>query len=744
METSFPHRDPKQTAVSAVLILTLTLSAGLMPACLLWIGSALCLLSLFKNVLIQTACLHGIQACITLVLLTKNESLYVAPLLASSPVTSYHLFVTSWLLLSYKNSLNLTLIAKDKASWLLFIFWTGVVALQTLKQEGWQVHNPQILECFPLAIMLFASLKTTAKTILGTLTCACLFSLLSSPSLIQLYSFILPPSATNLIPTDLFFSDKNPKSGIATICVALLLTAHFPYGKIIAATLSLLILPQSSMGGILFAILVWATFLCWNPIAKSSKKAKLSLLAAAGIALPLFCLGAPTIADALGKNLGCTGRVPCSIHLLTSWATINPSFGVNPALLKGFIPQTRNMTSAVFPFGDHQAALYLLSLTKNPTSNNLFVEALLQFGVLGAGFLALFLGVLIFATPITWKNKIILAIPILCVPAYITVGPFSWRELGILWVLPPLISAMAALPRPPRDSQKHSTITQSLLNPNAPLLIGASLLLGLALGGACMKPSKTWRELWGTPNFVTLVPTTNPVWPNNRGAELPSSQIMSAAQSLTLKSHLSRPFLSNMIHTESPLPSITAAEKKQLENLTQIPITPIAGYWAYNPLWKDMIVVFTPFILTALALLNVSLSIQPKIIVITLCLALSSILSLLPSHKSWNTYNIVLSPPQSAQNSSPWKSIWEREVNKISVGETLQFLLKSQNIGSEFIVSKMKTHKNTKLSRPQQRSSRVTLKTTASPLQVQQTINLLIPMRTNISIPPEAKIKDTR
>jgi len=649
--------------LQTLIIGSITLLGGLLPESLVWSGIALSLLSWFKKEPLQTLTAIGTSTVLTSLLLQKTNSL----LPHEGPLNPVWLLVALWVLQHAHRNYT-----EKRWEWpeipaaivLLALYLAATQTLTALFGYPWHWSKPIKAESIALgALLLFH--KKPKNSLLLTICFLCFWSLTSSPELLQkLQSLTSLPVSSQKIWQTLYFPAKNPGATMASLCVAWLLAQPSRNRTKAAAVLSLLILPQNSLGSIALTLLAWSLRIGWGPIAPLSKKKKLLLLIVSVSGGLLLLPYLPPALQTQNKDLRASGRIPASIHLLTQRFPDNPLLGENPTFRRT-------------PAGSLSESIYLLSLKRNPTCNNLFIESLLQYGLPITTLLLLYLCALITTSPLSTQGKTLFGVTLIVAFNYSAVGPFSWDELGILWILPFLFQSPHPQIKPlptPRINLKW---------------ILACLCFGGIAWTLLKSPPTLWHELWETPLQVTLTKHPPTPWPRNHGAHLPAVDILKENEKLIQPEffRLSRPYLTHILHSRTQTPESSQKLRKTLEEKTQTPIKVIEGRWEHTPALQNPILFLTP--LLAYLLLWTTLQKNPKL---AGSLLLASSLTyagaeIFPPKKEWTQVPIIINDPVTPTTPT-WKLIWEKEIKKTSTGEILQFLLEKEGFPTEFYSSK--------------------------------------------------------
>jgi hypothetical protein len=671
MERKAETPIPNPLTLAALAILTLL--SGLLPAYTPWIGIGLLLLKWTPQKHLQTLSCVGSQAAAGLMLLQKLTSIS-ANQNGAYPVGIFiGLWATQWAL--EKPSLKWTPSNPLAHTWPLILFGSSTALLQSLYSYPWHANHTAPVETLCLGLLLLAHTKT-AFPLLQTTFFACLWSLTSSPELFNhlapLIENVTLPSAWN----SLYFPAKNPGAALSALCVSWLLLHHSKLNTLCALTLSGLICLQNSVGSLAIVTLIWCIKLLWTPLTKIPQKARGPL---AGLAILIAVLSyqyLPEILASQNKDIRASGRVPSCLHLLQEWIPQNPSIGENPTFRRT-------------PSGNLSEAIYLLSLKRTPTCNNILIESLVQYGIPITCLLVSFLALVILKTQTSLSGKILLGTPLVLVLNYSATGPFNWNEQGILWIIAALLpklpppSPTSPLPKIPLATKKY---------PQKRLIITLSALgLGALLWHTLQIRTTSWQELWETPLTVQLVDAVPSPLPQNHGAHLPAQHVLSTYRSTSPppETSLRRPYLSNLLHVETDSPETSRNLRLKLEEKSDTPIRAIAGGWTQKSPAQNLALLLTPIALLAILTLAKKFPrtiVASSVILSTLFLAASAIAQ--PKESDWKTYSFVIEHPTPTPEEAPWAYIWRREILKTSSGEALQFLLARDKYPSDFFFEK--------------------------------------------------------
>ena len=638
--------------VISICLACLWANPGLLP----WVGVLGGLLAGTPPKRLQDIGKNLLAAAITLILLQKIQTFHHG-ISHEFPIKPVHLLMAAWALQALKNKINPIDGLKNPGTWLLALFTCATILLEHIHLKPWQWNPTQRnLEAMVLGLML-ASTQTKKATVLWTLTYLCLATLTLSkiPLPIEIGSGPITP--------------KNPGCALSALCVGFLLAHNSRKSWMAAGLLSCLILIHQSIGALAICGALWVIHLTPTCLQKFPLKQHWFPYTSTALLSLLLLLWSPTLLNLMGKNTGASGRIPAAWHLTANWGPQSPTWGLGEGFRQTYgIPDGPNQHK-LRSTGPMVESLYLQNFVSNATPNNALAEALVHYGLPTWSLFLLSIATLCFASPFPKKSKLGVLVATLTTLSYLGIGPFSWRELGLIWLIPHLLS------------QTPTTLTEKIPPPrHLPLytLILSTLTITIALLNNYT--NKAWSELWVTPLHVTLVPLNHPTSPNNRGALLPAQTIQETAKKEKLSATVLRPYLSNnlLIYTQTPTEAEQA--RKILEEKTGIPSLALQGN--PNPIQTaNLLLIFTPPLLSLLAFISLK---TPKTILAGSLFTLLPLLALtLPkTPQTWRQETLLIQTPTITKEY--WKDFWKKEIHKTAFGEILTYKLKQQGHLAEF------------------------------------------------------------
>lgn len=666
---------PKPSPLTLSTLAGLSLLSGLFPSATPWIGIGFLLLRWAPPHTCKAFSCLGAQSAACLMLLQKVTSISTN----QNGIYPVGIFLALWATQWYLSNPILKWSTSNPATyaWPLILFLGSTSLLKSLYSPPWDYTPSTPWETLGLGLLLLTHTKT-AFPLLYTTFFACFWSLTSSPEILEPLKTLTAnwPLIPNhpLLPqwNSLCFPAKNPGAALSALCVSWLLLHSAKLNTLCAALLTALISLQNSVGSLAIVLLVWCIHLLWTPLAKLPIKTRGLVAAIALLLATLTYQFLPELLKSQDRDIRASGRVPACLHILQQWIPLNPGIGENP-------------TFRLTPSGNLSESIYLLSLKRTPTCNNVFVESLIQYGIPITCLLGVFLA-LVLKTPTTLREKTLLAAPLILVLNYSATGPFNWDEQGVLWVIAALIPVLA----PPENPSPTPCLPQKkpfggLLSPLC------ALALGILLWSTLKISPTSWTELWETPLTVRLADKAPSPLPQNHGAHIDAQDVLSTYQSLGSPegTRLRRPYLSNLLHVETPTPEIAQNLRLKIQEKSQTPLDMVAGGWTHKNSGQNIALLLAPLALLGL----IRLSAKFPLPFFTGCLCISVgllLLGELSQHKKprWHVYSLLLEHHPPLATESRWAYIWRREITKTSSGEALQFLLARANYPSDFFFEK--------------------------------------------------------